>query len=137
MYSRMKWLAATLVGGTALAAHAADCPAGGNGGLKLPPGFCATIFADKIGHARHLVVTPDGVVYVNTWSGRYYGNDKPHDGGFLVAMQDTKGSGHADVNQRFGDTVQTGSAGGTGIGIYKGALYAEMNDRMSLSPACP
>src|SRR6202030_797148 len=98
-------------------------------GLKLPPGFCATVFADKIGHARHLVVAPNGVVYINTWSGRYYGNDKPHDGGFLVALQDTTGSGHADINKRFGDTVQTGSAGGTGIWVYKGALYVEMNDR--------
>src|SRR5271154_910750 len=60
------------------------CPTSDTG-LKLPPGFCATIFADGIGHARHLVVAPDGVVYVNTWSGRYYGNDTPHAGGFLVA----------------------------------------------------
>jgi mono/diheme cytochrome c family protein len=48
-----------------------------NGGLILRPGFCATVFADRIGHARHLVVAPNGVVYVNTWSGRYYGNDTP------------------------------------------------------------
>jgi glucose/arabinose dehydrogenase len=41
--------------------------------LELPSGFCATVFADGIGHARHLVVAPNGVVYVNTWSGRYYG----------------------------------------------------------------
>jgi len=51
--------------------------AGDNGGITLPPGFCATVFADNIGHARHLVVAPNGVVYVNTWSGRYYGNDTP------------------------------------------------------------
>jgi glucose/arabinose dehydrogenase len=49
---------------------AAACPQN-DSGLKLPPGFCATIFADGVGHARHLVVAPDGVVYVNTWSGRY------------------------------------------------------------------
>jgi glucose/arabinose dehydrogenase/mono/diheme cytochrome c family protein len=110
-------------------AAAGKCPSGA-GGLKLPPGFCATVFADNIGHARHLVVGPTGVVYVNTWSGRYYGNDKPHEGGFLVALQDTKGTGHADVNMRFGDTAQSGSAGGTGVGLYKGALYAEMNDRI-------
>src|SRR6516164_8071572 len=55
-------------------------------GLKLPPGFCATVFADDIGHARHMVVAPNGVVYVNTWSGRYYGNKPPHSGGFLVAL---------------------------------------------------
>ena len=98
--------------------------------LKLPPGFCATIFADGIGHARHLVVAPDGVVYVNTWSGRYYGNDTPHAGGFLVALQDNTGAGKADVNQRFGETVQSGGAGGTGIGLYKGSLYAEINDKI-------
>src|SRR5580700_8362706 len=49
-------------------------------GLKLPAGFCATVFANGIGHARHMVVAPSGVLYVNTWSGRYYGNDTPHAG---------------------------------------------------------
>ena len=33
-------------------------------------------------------------------------------------------------NQRFGETVQSGGAGGTGIGLYKGALYAEINDKI-------
>jgi glucose/arabinose dehydrogenase/mono/diheme cytochrome c family protein len=105
------------------------CP-DNDSGLKLPAGFCATVFADGIGHARHMVVAPNGVVYVNTWSGRYYGNDKPHEGGFLVALQDTTGSGKADVNRRFGATVQSGGAGGTGIGLYKGALFAEINDKI-------
>ncbi len=105
------------------------CP-NADAGLTLPPGFCASIFADNIGHARHMVVAPNGVVYVNTWSGRYYGNDTPHAGGFLVALQDTTGSGHANVNERFGATVQSGGAGGTGIGMYKGALYAEINDKI-------
>ena len=99
-------------------------------GLKLPAGFCATVFADGIGHARHMVVAPSGVVYVNTWSGRYYGNDTPPSGGFLVALQDKSGAGKADVIQRFGETVQSGGAGGTGIGLYKGSIYAEINDRI-------
>lgn len=107
----------------------ASCPAD-DSGLKLPAGFCASIFADGIGHARHLVVAPNGVVYVNTWSGRYYGNDTPHAGGFLVALQDTTGAGQADVIQRFGETVQSGGAGGTGIGLYQGALFAEINDKI-------
>ena len=99
-------------------------------GLALPAGFCATLFADGVGHARHMAVAPSGVVYVNTWSGRYYGNDKPHGGGFLVAMQDTSGAGTANVIQRFGETVQSSGAGGTGIGIYRGSLYAEINDKI-------
>ncbi|PYX70866.1 MAG: glucose dehydrogenase, partial [Acidobacteria bacterium] len=43
------------------------CPSN-DSGLKLPAGFCATVFADNIGHARHMVVAPNGVLYVNTWS---------------------------------------------------------------------
>jgi glucose/arabinose dehydrogenase/mono/diheme cytochrome c family protein len=107
----------------------ASCP-NGDSGLKLPAGFCATVFADGIGHARHLVVAPNGVVYVNTWSEENYGSGKPHEGGFLVALEDKTGTGTADVIERFGETVQSGGAGGTGIGIYKGWIYAEINDRI-------
>jgi glucose/arabinose dehydrogenase/mono/diheme cytochrome c family protein len=110
-------------------ASAKTC-AGDNGGITLPAGFCATVFADHIGHARHLVVAPNGVVYVNTWSGTYYGNDTPPPGGFLVALQDLNGDGQADVTARFGDTIEQGDHGGTGIGIYKDWLYAETNDRI-------
>ncbi|HVD32170.1 MAG TPA: PQQ-dependent sugar dehydrogenase, partial [Gemmatimonadales bacterium] len=105
-----------------------------NGGLTLPAGFCATVFADSIGHARHLAVSSNGTVYVNTWSGKYYGNDTPPAGGFLVALRDTTGDGRADVIARFGDSVQSGGAGGTGIRLYKGALYAESNDRILRYP---
>lgn len=113
--------------GAASGSHA--CP-DDNSGLKLPAGFCATVFAEGIGHARHMVVASNGVLYVNTWSGRYYGNDTPPAGGFLVALQDKSGTGKADIIERFGETVQTGGAGGTGIGIYKGSIYAELNDRI-------
>src|SRR5712675_1984534 len=82
------------------------CP-NDDSGLQLPAGFCATIFADGIGHARHMVAAPSGVLYVNTWSGKYYGNDAPPAGGFLVALQDK-----------------------TGTGTYKGSIYAEINDRI-------
>jgi len=100
-------------------------------GLQLPPGFCATVFADGIGHARHLVVASSGVVYVNTWSGAYYPPNEPvHEGGFLVALQDKTGSGKADVIERFGETAKDGNAGGTGIGLYNGSIYAETNDRI-------
>ena len=91
--------------GAAASAHA-DCP-NDDSGLTLPAGFCATVFADDIGHARQLVVSPAGVVYVNTWSGRYYANSPPPPGGFLVALQDIHGTGKADVNRRFGETLQT------------------------------
>jgi hypothetical protein len=115
--------------GNAPVSRTQPCP-NDTGGITLPPGFCATVFADNIGHARHLVVAANGVVYVNTWSGRYYGNDKPPAGGFLVALQDTKGDGRADNVIRFGPTAADGVAGGTGIALHNGALYAEVNDRI-------
>ncbi len=110
-------------------ASANNCAAD-NGGITLSPGFCATVFADKIGHARQMAFGPNGVLYVNTWSGRYYKNDTPPAGGFLVALKDNKGDGHADTVERFGDGVPQGSTGGTGIRIYNGGLYAEQNDKI-------
>ena len=108
---------------------AAPC-AGDNGGITLPPGFCATVFADKVGHVRQMAVAPTGVLYVNTWSGRYYRNDAPPAGGFLIALRDTTGSGRADQVVRFGPAAESGNAGGTGIALFNGALYAETNDRI-------
>ena len=110
-------------------ASATACPAGDTG-ITLAPGFCATVFADNLGHVRHLAVAADGTVYANTWSGRYYQNDKPPPGGFLLALRDTHGDGHADVVARFGDTVADGSAGGTGVQVHDGAVYAEENDKI-------
>ena len=73
-------------------------------GITLPDGFCATIFADNIGHARQMAVAPDGTLYVNTWSGIYYNNGTVPPGGFVVALKDTDGDGRADVIERFGET---------------------------------
>jgi glucose/arabinose dehydrogenase/mono/diheme cytochrome c family protein len=115
---------------TAQKAGGAAVCSGDNGGISLPKGFCATVFADGIGHARHLAVAPDGTVYVNTWSGRYYKNDRPPAGGFLVALKDTKGTGTADVTERFGQTFAEGGHGGTGLALYKSWLYAEINDKI-------
>jgi glucose/arabinose dehydrogenase/mono/diheme cytochrome c family protein len=133
--TQSSWMHARWLGlvEAANAIDAQGCP-NDDTGLKLPRGFCATIFADGIGHARQMVVASNGVLYVNTWSGRYYGNDKPHAGGFLVALQDTKGAGKADVAERFGETVATGGAGGTGIALYKDAIFAEINDRIAKYP---
>src|SRR5260370_22798294 len=38
-------------------AKARACP-NDDSGLQLPAGFCATVFADDIGHARHMVAAP-------------------------------------------------------------------------------
>jgi hypothetical protein len=61
-----------------------DSCAADNGSIALSPGFCATVFADNLGHARQMAFGPNGVLYINTWSGRYYQNDRPPAGGFLI-----------------------------------------------------
>jgi hypothetical protein len=120
----------TLVAAAPFVSAQTNTCGGDNGGITLPSGFCATIFADDLGHARQMAFGPNGVLYLNTWSGGYYQNDKPPDGGFLVALKDTKGNGRADVMARFGDGVAQDSAGGTGIRIYNGGLFAEQNDKI-------
>lgn len=101
-----------------------------NAELTLPPGFKATVFAEHIGHARQMVVSQDGTLYVNTWSGVYYNDKEPPPGAFLYALRDTSSSGKADAIKSFGPTGKEGNHGGTGIALYQGKLYAESNDKI-------
>jgi glucose/arabinose dehydrogenase len=105
-----------------------SCP-GDNAGITLPAGFCATVFADSLGHPRDLAVAPNGDVFINTWSGKYY-QTAPPAGGFIVALRDTKHTGRADSIVRSGDAPAAGGTGGTGIALYKGYLYAEAGTRI-------
>lgn len=116
----------------------AAAPTCESAGLTLPPGFCATVFADGLGHARHMAVAVDGTLYVNTWSGAFYRSAPPSPpGGFLVALRDEDGDGKAEVVRRFGPTAADGAGGGTGIALYNGALYAEVDDRIVRYPRAP
>ena len=125
--------AAVLLGATASpaigAAAATSC--GDPGGITLPKGFCATVFADDLGNVRHIAVGADGTLYANTWNGSsYFRATTPPPEGFLIALKDTDGDGKADKVVRFGITPAEGSKGGTGVGIYRGFVYAEMNDQI-------
>lgn len=92
----------------------------GNGGMTLPPGFCATIFADSTGSARHLAVAPNGDVLVNR-RGRAAA-------GGVVVLRDTDGDGRADTRTKFG------VRGGTGIAIAPGWVYVDESDRIVRYP---
>lgn len=105
-----------------------SCPSG-NGGITLPPGFCATVYADSVGHARDIVVAPNGDVFVNTWSGKYYDKQSPP-GAFLIGLRDTKHAGRADSIVRFGQSSTTGGTGGTGIALHGGYVYAEAGSQI-------
>jgi len=86
-----------------------------NAGLKLPRGFCATIFADAVGGARHITVAPNGDVFVATT------NERGSRGG-VVALRDTTGDGKADMRVKFGEN------GGSGIALRGTTLYFATND---------
>ncbi|MEO5824997.1 MAG: PQQ-dependent sugar dehydrogenase [Gemmatimonadales bacterium] len=101
-----------IAGATLLFGFRAPLPPGcdaGNGGLTVPAGFCASLFAE-VGAPRHLAVAPNGDVFVAT-QGRGDGN------GGVVAMRDRNGDGKADTTARFG----TGP--GTGIALAPDAIY--------------
>lgn len=108
----------------AAAANAALCPED-NGGLILPRGFCATVFADVQGAPRHIAVASDGTVYLNAAVRGGKSAEGP-----IVALKDTNGDGRADTNVRFGGDVP----GGTGIFLYKDWLYVESDGRIIRYP---
>jgi glucose/arabinose dehydrogenase len=93
--------------------------------LKLPEGFTATVFAENLGGARHLVAALNNNIYVNTWRSPYDSTRRTPPGGYVVALRDTGGDGKADLIQRFGPTSESGSKGGTGIALRDGTLYVE------------
>src|SRR5881394_1809718 len=123
---------ALMTGAAAPAAGPAPTAACGDpGGITLPPGFCATVFADNLGNVRHIAVAADGTLYANSWNGSsYFRGTSPPPDGFLIALQDTDHDGKADKVTRFGIKPSEGSHGGTGVGLYKGFVYAEMNDEI-------
>lgn len=105
------------------------CP-GGDTGITLPPGFCATIFADSVGHARHVAVASNGDVFITIKAPRRSsksGSTTAH-AGAVVALRDTTGDGKADVKQYFGDR------GNTGIGLYNGYVYWDAGTSVQRAP---
>lgn len=121
-------------------AGAAACPENDTG-IVLPPGFCATVFADNLGHTRHMAVGDDGTIYVNSWSGSYFrGRDPVPAGGYLIALRDEDGDGKAESIVRFGPKSEEGATGGMGIALFDGGLYAEAGPnivRYQLTPGNP
>jgi len=49
-------------GGISGNSEAARCS--NNGGVTVPTGFCASVFADSLGKARYLAIAPNGDIYV-------------------------------------------------------------------------
>jgi glucose/arabinose dehydrogenase len=71
-----------------------------NVAIKLPAGFTATVFADKIGPARHLAINENGNIYMALSTMK--------NGGGIAALKDSNGDGKADETKYFGKTATTG-----------------------------
>jgi glucose/arabinose dehydrogenase/mono/diheme cytochrome c family protein len=101
---------------TATIFGALPAPDPDDGGITLPPGFRALVYADnlvagkRVGRTpenlRGLAVAPNGDVYAKGLHGQIWG------------LRDTNGDGRADVIEQFGPGV-----GGTHIMFHDGYLY--------------
>ena len=100
---------AVCAAGAASVSSAPPKPDPDDGGIKLPAGFHALVFADALGPLRHVAVAPNGDVYVKTTK----------DG--VIGLRDTNGDGRADLKEAFG------AGGGTGIAVHDGYLYHSSN----------
>ena len=74
-----------------------------NAGLKLPEGFGALKVAENTGQARHLVVTPNGAIYLKLRGDLKGGNG-------ILYLQDNDQDGKMEKKTGFGNYVGTGLA---------------------------
>ena len=84
--------------------------------LTLPPRFTSTVFADGLGKARHITVSPSGYVYVKLASSK--------NGKTIVRLKDKNGDGISDEEMDFGTFK------GTGIKVKNGYLYASSDEEV-------
>jgi glucose/arabinose dehydrogenase len=114
MLSRSILIGCSLTAALSLSA-ALPTPDPDDGGITLPPGFRAMVFADNLvadrkvnnrsNPLRFIVVAPNGDVYAKTKRAG------------LFALRDTDGDGRADLIKEFGD------GGGSGLLLHDGWLY--------------
>lgn len=90
-----------------------NAPVEQNGGITLPAGFKATVVADTVGRARHIVTAANGDLYVMLF--------RLKNGKGILRLRDTNKDGVAD------EALSFGSYAGTGITIKDGYLYASSN----------
>ncbi len=100
-----------------------------NGGLVLPPGFCALVVANGVGPARHLEVAANGDVFVALRNTR--GPNRTTLRGGVVILRDTDGDGRADHTFRFGEN------GGNEVLLGREVVYFATDDAVLRYPFPP
>jgi glucose/arabinose dehydrogenase len=91
-----------------------------NGGIKLPPGFCAALVADDLGattkgaSTRHVTVAQNGDLYITVQA-------RNGVGGGVWGLRDIDHDGTYKTRVKFGGGNGTGSS--TGVAIHNGYLW--------------
>lgn len=110
---RREWMMALLASlaaaGTAAAQSAASC-APDNVDLKLPSGFCASVYADSMAQPRQIAVAPNGDIFVSSMGGR----------GTVGGVFALRGQGRAEVKEHI---IQGRSAH---LAWFDNHLYVEL-----------
>ena len=78
--------------------------------------FTAKVFAEGLGKARHITVSPSGYIYVKLASSK--------NGKTIVRLKDKNGDGISDEEMDFGTFK------GTGIKVKNGYLYASSDEEV-------
>ena len=71
--------------GTAPSGGTDSTASAGDTSIKLPSGFSISVVAEGLGKARHIVVAPNGVIFVKL--------ERVKDGKGIIRLQDTNGDG--------------------------------------------
>lgn len=79
-----------------------------NGGISLPKGFCAIVVADNLAQPRHLIVLPNGDLFVSSMRAG------------IIALRDTTGDGRADIVREWGGGFRSSE-----VAVRNGYLYAD------------
>ncbi len=88
----------------------------GKGSIKVPEGFSATIVADNVGKARHIVISPKGIVYVKSM--------RKINGKGIFVLKNVGANAKLTIIDTFCNY------GGTGIVIKDGYLYASSDEEV-------
>ena len=107
--------AALMMGGTFAAVNRqADACDADSGGINLPAGFCATVFADSLPGPRHVYVMPNGDLFVSLRGNRSGGR------GGVVALRDANKDGRADSQTDFARGFSSSD-----VAVFDNHLYTE------------
>jgi glucose/arabinose dehydrogenase len=92
--------------------------------IKLPAGFCATVFAESAGPARHLAVRKNGDVIAGIL-------DQRRQPGGVLMLRDSDRDGHADAETRFGESGAHGIALSEDSLLYTSTATAVIRYRLA------